>query len=190
MLSFAYIQPQLHSYFSSAWWWCYEWVQSFLYSLSKMLSNESAPGASTCSVWCSVRKVGLGPDLQSVYLWFKAADPSQVLPTCSSEQHQRTDRIALLPALLILSSLSGSPSSFLPLVNCVWPNEIIHLSSSPDVSFFTLSGCLLLFGSGSHDAHLWSFAVVLEVHDTLAFSQGVWLFSLFYFMLLNWKFSV
>lgn len=60
---------------------------------------------------------------------------------------------------------------------------------SPDVPIFTPRDCLLLLGSGYHDAHRWAFAVVLEVHDTLALRVKVLLFSLFYFILLYWKLS-
>lgn len=165
MLSFAYIQPQLHLFFSGVWWWCCEWVQSSLYPSWRML-----PDAGSClrcfhhGVWCNVRKGRAGLDFQGV-LWFEATDPPRVLLPAALKDWQ---------SQFFLPSLCCCPSPCHPLVSCVWPNEIIplvcSLSSSPDVPMFTLSDCLLLFGSGYHDAHLWGFAVVLEVHDTLALS--------------------
>lgn len=140
------------------------------------------------SVWCNVRK-----DLTCrVFYDSRLQIHLRCCPAAAPSSTKGLIETALLPALMIFPSLSGSPCSFHPQVSCVWPNEITHLvcslSSSPDV--FTLNYCLLLFGSGYHDAHLWSSAVILEVHDTLAFSLYVLLFSPFYFILLNWKLSV
>lgn len=77
-------------------------------------------------------------------LWFKMQIHLGCCPNAAASSIKGLIGAALPPALLVLPSLSGSPSSCPPLVSCVWPDGIIHLVCSLSWSSHLQPKCLSL----------------------------------------------